>query len=446
MRAAATPHPQRQRALFPSPGVSPAGEAHGQRPRRNDKTSGSFVGNMSLPVHRWFRYSAGFSGAWATDLISSEAQERDVRVFDPFAGCGTTLIAAEHCGVEALGIDSHPFVARIAEAKLAYRSPAGTYAQRAERVLDGALARTGSLESYPPLIRKCYEDDALDQLDRLRRSLETEDAESETGRLLWLTLIGILRSTSHVGTANWQYLLPNRRKARVLEPFAAFRQMSRTIYDDMRLFEELTGPRARFLLDDARTCSAAPSDRFNLVVTSPPYPNNYDYADATRLELAFLGEVRNWRDLQGVVRRHLLRSCTQHVPNKAVDLPGVLERPELAPLGDELRAVCDELGEVRLTRGGKKTYHNMIACYFLDLARVWLALRRVCSSPCKVCFVIGDSAPYGVYVPVVDWLARLALAAGFESWRFEKTRDRNTKWRNRKHRVPLCEGRLWVQG
>ena len=29
---------------------------------------------------------------------------------------------------------------------------------------------------------------------------------------------------------------------------------------------------------------------------------------------------------------------------------------------------------------------------------------------------------------------------------FEKTRDRNIKWKNRKHRVPLKEGRLWIRG
>ena len=255
-----------------------------------------------------------------------------------------------------------------------------------------------------------------------------------------------MRSTSQVGTANWQYVLPNRRKARVLEPFAAFKQMTSLIHHDMQLYEHLAGPRAKFLLDDARTCCEVPSEHFNLVVTSPPYPNNYDYADATRLELAFLGEVRTWGDLQETIRRHLLRSCTQHVPNKAVDLPRVLSHPTLAPIEDDLRSVCAELAQIRLTRSGKKTYHNMIACYFLDLARVWTALRRVCTSPCKVCFVIGDSAPYGVYIPVVDWLSRLARAAGFETCTFEKTRDRNTKWKNRKHRVPLCEGRLWVEG
>jgi hypothetical protein len=77
---------------------------------------------------------------------------------------------------------------------------------------------------------------------------------------------------------------------------------------------------------------------------------------------------------------------------------------------------------------------------------VWKALRRVCDTPSEACFVIGDSAPYGVYVPAVPWLGKLAVAGGFDSYRFEKIRDRNIKWKNRKHRVPLLEGRLWVRG
>ena len=411
-----------------------------------ESTSGSFVSNMGLPVHRWFRYSAGFSGAWAEDVISHEATNHDIRVFDPFAGSGTTLISAEQCGVQSLGIDSHPFMARVARAKLAYRSPAGEYLQRANEVVLSAKHLSPSLGSYAPLIRKCYTDEALKQLDCLRRAIKRVEDDSEPARLVWLTLVSILRSTSHAGTANWQYLLPSRRKARVSEPFAAFEKKTRMMYADMRSTCGLSSPRATFNLDDARLCKSVPADSFNLVITSPPYPNNYDYADATRLELTFLGEIKGWGDLQMSIRQHLLRSCTQHVPNKSVNLAGVLARPELDPIRDELQPVCEELGKVRLTRGGKKTYHNMIACYFLDLAQVWTALRRVCRSPSKICFVVGDSAPYGVYVPAIDWLGKLAIAAGFKAFTFEKTRDRNTKWKNRKHRVPLCEGRLWVTG
>jgi nicotinamide mononucleotide adenylyltransferase len=415
-------------------------------PQHKEGTSGSFVGNLSLPVHRWFRYSAGFNASWAEALIAREAARHEVRVFDPFAGSGTTLIAAEQCGVASWGIDPHPFVARVAQAKLAYRSSSEAFLDRAKHALASARRRKPSLDSYTPLIRKCYADDALAQLDCLRRTIAADVDDSEASRLVWLTLAAILRSTSHVGTANWQYLLPNRRKARVQEPFAAFEAMASTMHRDMIAASGIDSPRATFTVDDARSCGSVPSASFNLVVTSPPYPNNYDYADATRLELTFFGEIEGWGDLQESIRQHLLRSCTQHVPDSAVDLAGVLDRPELAPIRDELRAVCAELGEVRLTRGGKKTYHNMVGCYFLDLAQVWQSLRRVCSSPSRVCFVIGDSAPYGVYVPAVEWLGKLALAAGFESFTFERTRDRNTKWKNRKHRVPLCEGRLWVEG
>jgi len=61
--------------------------------------------------------------------------------------------------------------------------------------------------------------------------------------------------------------------------------------------------------------------------------------------------------------------------------------------------------------------------------------------------VVGDSAPYGIYVPVDKWLGELAISAGFKSYYFEKTRDRNVKWKiSRKHKVPLHEGRLWVEG
>ena len=401
---------------------------------------------MHLPVHRWFRYSAGFSGAWAQDLIRHEANRHRVRVFDPFAGCGTTLVAAEHCGIESWGIDSHPFVARVAQAKLAYRSSPAKYLERARGILASARHQRSAIESYPPLIRKCYSDEALEQLDRLRRAIECSEDDSEAASLVWLTLVSILRSTSHVGTANWQYLLPKRRKSNVQRPFNAFETMMYMIFEDMDSTQSISGPRSIFTRDDARTCDTVPSNNFNLVVTSPPYPNNYDYADATRLELTFFGTIKNWSDLQPTIRKHLLRSCTQHVPNRAVDIDRILSRPEIDSIQGELNSICMQLSDIRMSRAGRKTYHNMVACYFLDLARVWRALRRVCCSPSRVCFVIGDSAPYGVYVPAIEWLGELALAAGFKSFRFEKTRDRNIKWKNRKHRVPLCEGRLWVEG
>jgi hypothetical protein len=119
-------------------------------------------------------------------------------------------------------------------------------------------------------------------------------------------------------------------------------------------------------------------------------------------------------------------------------------RTDPGAIAGELAAVCNELAEVRETKGGKKTYHTMVAAYFNDMAEVLQSARRVMASGGTMCFVIGDSAPYGVYVPADVWFARLADSAGFTGSRFEKIRDRNTKWKNRKHTVPLNEGRLWI--
>ena len=412
----------------------------------SEAASSTFVDNMRLPVHRWIRFSAGFSGAWAQHLIAGAAAKSETRVFDPFAGSGTTLVAAEDAGVPACGVEAHPFVYRLARAKLARRSEPDAFRQMIKSAQAAACRQVPEIEHYPKLIRACYMDETLSQLDAIRRAVDSVDDGSDAAQLAWLTLVGVLRRCSHVGTAQWQYVLPKKSKKSPANPLEAFDELSRTIHADMISTADLASPPARLLQADARDCAGVPDGFATLVVTSPPYPNNYDYADATRLEMCFLREIDGWGDLQSAVRRHLVRSCTQHVPEKAVDLQAILADPLLDPIRNEIARVCEQLAEIRLTKGGKKTYHLMVACYFHDLARVWQALRRVCDSPSEVCFVIGDSAPYGIYVPVIDWLGRLAVAAGFRSFRFERTRDRNVKWKNRKHRVPLCEGRLWVQG
>lgn len=417
-------------------------ETGADAPKRVDVSS-TFQENTRLPIHRWFRFSAGFSARWAEDVIRGA---RAARVLDPFAGSGTTILAAEDAGADAIGIEAHPFLYRIASAKLLRRTSPDGYLDLIRRVRSAAFASSGSVVGYPPLVRKCYPPDTLRDLDALRKSLESCRDDSPAWTLAWLTLVCILRTASPVGTAQWQYVLPRKTKKHAPSPFAAFDAMSRMVAEDLRWCGQRPRGRGRIVMGDARQCTGVPDRYAELVLTSPPYPNNYDYADATRLEMCFFGEIRGWGDLQQAVRTHLIRACSQHVPERSVRLADLMESPEITPIRDDISRVCGELAAVREHKGGRKTYHLMVAAYFHDLARVWRSLRRVCAPKARVCFVIGDSAPYGVYVPVVDWLGALALAAGFRAFSFERTRDRNVKWKNRKHRVPLCEGRLWVEG
>lgn len=433
-----------QLALLPDTGL-----ASRQLAQKRTERSSTFVDNMSLPVHQWFRYSAGFSAKWAAELIEEKLGESDWHVLDPFAGSGTTLLAADSVRAHSIGWESHPFIHRIAQAKLNWFLDENDFLDKAQDVLEDAKKRNRTTPTTnKPLLLKCYEGTSLARLESLRASYEKlSTRNSEEWELVWLTITTILRECSYVGTAQWQYVLPNKRKAKVREPFDAFMQKAILFAKDIYTVKTSGYLNAsQIFLTDARNPGKHCQCPVDLVVTSPPYPNNYDYADATRLEMMFWGEIGSWSDLQPKVRTNLIRSCSQHSAAERLTLDGLLSDPNVEPILEELEPVCRALERIRLSKGGKKTYHTMIAAYFSDLAQVWKTLRSVCRKGSIVCFVIGDSAPYGVYVPVDKWLSVLAIAAGFSEVNFEKIRDRNIKWKNRKHRVPLHEGRLWVQG
>lgn len=409
----------------------------------------TFSDNMSLPIHRWFRYSAGFSALWVSELIKQEKANGRRRVLDPFVGSGTVLLEGERCNVETIGIEAHPFVSRIARAKLNWRENPLRFREYALTVLERAQRTEGSMDEYPELIKRCYPTESLIRLDSLRRAWEEGNDGSPLSELTWLALTSILRLCSPAGTAPWQYVLPNKSKANVVDPYEAFYERINLMSSDMMERQSYTtGPLGRLYQEDARECSSVPNGWADLIITSPPYANNYDYADATRLEMSFWGEVQNWGELHDTVRKYLIRSCTQHVAKLSLSekVYEIVSSPLLECIHSELVATCEALKAEKENHGGRKPYHAMIAAYFYDLAKVFVALRRVTAKGGLVCFVIGDSAPYGIYVPVDKWLGELAVSAGFLSYSFEKTRDRNVKWKNRKHRVPLHEGRLWIKG
>lgn len=416
--------------------------------KSDKKTSGTFLDNMKIPVHRWFRYSAGFSAIWVEEVLT--AYNATV-VLDPFVGSGTVCVVADKLGIHSYGIESHPFVYRLGKGKLSWDENIENLevAITDLKKLAIGLRDTVALNGTPELIKKCYSEENLQDLYALKAAyLELSPSWSATiNNLVFLAINSILRATSHVGTAQWQYVLPNKNKARVTNPYDALQLQSKCMLDDMQFMQNQSKESlAKLLQSDARTLAGVPDNSIDLVITSPPYANNYDYADATRLEMTFWGEVASWGDLHETVRQYLICSSSQHASKDKMDLNELLNDPDILPIKDELTAVCNELNEVRKTKGGNKAYHLMIAAYFADMAKTFKALRRVAKSGSTICIVIGDSAPYGVHAPVERWFGELAVAYGFKSWEFEKIRDRNVKWKNRKHDVLLHEGRLWIKG
>ncbi|MCP4348409.1 MAG: site-specific DNA-methyltransferase [Desulfobacterales bacterium] len=418
--------------------------------QKKHSRSGTFADNMKLPVHRWFRYSAGFSAEWVEQEISAcKNKDTSINVLDPFAGSATALLAAESVRAKAVGFEPHPFVYRVAKAKLGWDADTKLLREIYREIIKKADERTTETERlHVPLLRKCFTSDSLSRLDSLKNVYLSEfDNGKPENEIIRLGITSIIRPCSTAGTAQWQYVLPNKKKSKVLEPFEAFALKMEQMTEDIIYAKHHNWlSNSKIINTDARSPEYNEKELFDLVITSPPYPNNYDYADATRLEMTFWGDIQGWGDLHSSVRQYLLRSCSQHSAKDKLQLDDLLKNDVLLPIKDELTESCRKLEQIRLTKGGKKTYHTMAAAYFTDLGNVFKALRPLCKKGGRMCFVIGDSAPYGVYLAVDEWLGKLAVSAGFKSYSFEKIRDRNIKWKNRKHRVPLHEGRLWIEG
>ena len=96
-----------------------------------DLTS-TFADNMKLPIHRWYRYTTGFSGPWVRELIESKNGQN---VLDPFSGSGTVLLESEFAGINSIGIEAHPYVYRIAKAKLSWRIEVKDFKEAAKQLL-----------------------------------------------------------------------------------------------------------------------------------------------------------------------------------------------------------------------------------------------------------------------------------------------------------------------
>ena len=101
---------QLQLTLFDDPLV-----AHLEVPDLKAARSGTFVDNMALPVHRWFRYSAGFAAEWVGQVLDEWQVNRGQIVLDPFAGSGTVPAVCDGRGIKGIGVEAHPMVRAFVE-------------------------------------------------------------------------------------------------------------------------------------------------------------------------------------------------------------------------------------------------------------------------------------------------------------------------------------------
>ena len=190
-------------------------------------------------------------------------------------------------------------------------------------------------------------------------------------------------------------------------------------------------------------------DSCNLCITSPPYLNNLDYGEVSKVHTHFFEITQNWHDITEKVRKHLVTGATTHYRDCDFDL-NEFHQTEFALQNQKIMAELDSrfvsLETICKERSGKKSFHILMMHYFEDMYHVLKEMKRVLCADSKAYLILGDSAPYGIYIPTTQFLGEVAKSVGFNDYEMCKIRSRGHKWKVKtRHNVELSENILILE-
>ena len=420
----------------------------------NVQSYGTFQDSKKKPIHRWFQYPAGYSHKLVESKIAQYGLDHTHWIADPFVGTGTTSLAAKTAGVNSIGVEAHPFVHWVANTKLGFEQDSELLEEQASLVQDRARAiydaGVDTENVWPELVYKCFDAENLCRLLALRQAIEglAEEGVPLAHRdFLKLALTATLREVTSAG-AGWPYIAPSEFAERTVNR-NAFREFEKRAFlmvsDLISVQAAIETHTEHFLFNgDARNLSKyVPPDFADMILTSPPYLNNYDYADRTRMETYFWGLYENWGDITREVRDRLVIAATTQI--RISDLEDLRDCPNVKAVNQdihwELTGAIQELAKLRKVKKGKKTYDLLVAGYFEDMLKVIQQAFLVLKPGGRFILVLGDSAPYGVHIRTDEIIGELAVAVGFAGFDTEVIRKRGDKWQtnSQRHKVKLRE-------
>lgn len=392
----------------------------------------SFQANKNRTSFRWYKYKEAFSAA----LIESLLDRYEVtagKVLDPFAGSGTALFVASAVGLQAEGIELLPIGQQIIlTRKLIEESLIEKQAAKLRRWIEAKPWQLESSASLPELriTRGAYPPQTREAIGQYLAAMGKEDEITQT--VLRFALLCVLESVSYTRKdgqyLRWDYRSDRRlaakpfNKGSIIDFSCAINTKLTEMLSDWLDEKELSSLfpvanlRGGVLLHAGSCLDVMPkmaAEQFNVIVTSPPYCNRYDYTRTYALELALLGiSEQKLIDL-----RQQMLSCT--VENRAKDLlainPDWRSAIDAADGQELLQAVLsyleDQKAQGKLNNQG---ITRMVRGYFYEMSCVIAESARLLKQGARL-LMVNDNVRYaGASISVDLILSALAEKLGFE--------------------------------
>lgn len=330
---------------------------------RLEKHSWDFADSKSSrgSLHAIHPYPAKFIPEIPRTLISEFPPEPGSCVLDPFCGSGTSLVEAQQAGFNTVGIDLNPIACLISRVKTSPRP--NLLGLMAARCRDGAAACKDAPPDDIPNVGHWFKPDIAQAVGALRAVIR-DTAPSECQDALNLALSAIIVRVSNQDS-DTRYAAVEKGGTRA-QVFDHFTEAAGRIESALRIRSPLRAAAQVFERDTLAVTADELRGPVGLVVTSPPYPNAYEYWLYHKYRMWWLG----------------------HDPHR------VRER---------------EIGARGHFFGGRAKSGD----FLIQMSGVFRLLDRVCTADATVCFVVGDSKIHGNIIDNAAVLRAAAATAGF---------------------------------
>jgi site-specific DNA-methyltransferase (cytosine-N4-specific) len=261
-------------------------------------------------THNFHPFSGKFIPQIPNLFIRQLSREGDT-VFDPFCGSGTTLVEAKLSGRHSVGVDIHPlgvFMSKVKTTKIAVeelnRIPAllnliekrldRFYAQhREESTLLGYMDNELSKENFSYTIPEFpnrdhwFQSYVLHELSIIKTSIIQQVTSKDFRDFLLLAFSSIIVPVSNQDSETRYAAIKKHISPK--HTFSLFKNKLLDMSERIKKFNvEASECRTEVYFDDCRKMDLLPENSADLIVTSPPYPNTYDYYLYHKLRMFWL--------------------------------------------------------------------------------------------------------------------------------------------------------------
>lgn len=382
--------------------------------------------NTGAGRHGWLRLTPAYSRKVVEQILEDSPEA--TRIYDPFSGTGTTPVSAAFRGLSAVATELNPFLVWLGTVKLAHYSEIdlSTTRKLTEHVLELCRQDKAKPAPAPPIhkIERWWHPAKLSQLQALKGAID-ESAESEPVRNLLhsafcRTLIQVSNAAFNHQSMSFkddlaQSDLLSEDGSAVLD---AFREDAAHTVLSAKENPRGTG---RIVEADARLAhEKIAGESFDLVITSPPYPNRMSYIRELRPYMYWLGYLTNgkdageldWQAIGGTWGIATSRLSEWSRPTNAVELA------KLPPILELVRHADNKNGALLA---------NYIDRYFVDMFDHLRGLTTLLRKDSMIHYVVGNSTFYGALLPVEELFADMFRQLGFMDISIVALRKRNSK-------------------